>query len=108
MSLYEINTALAKTDNKKPNIHTIIPPKYHNYFKNIRKANADKLRLHCPSNHTIPLMDGLKPAFGPLYSLSRPKVEELKCCLDENLSKGFIHTSSSPAVMAQYPQVYDL
>jgi hypothetical protein len=42
-------------------------------------------------------MDGFKPLFGPLYSLSCPELEELKCWLDENLSKGFIHTSSSPA-----------
>jgi hypothetical protein len=32
-----------------------------------------------------------------LYSLSRPELEELKRWLEENLSKGFIHTSSSPA-----------
>jgi hypothetical protein len=42
-------------------------------------------------------MDGFKPLFGLLYSLSCPELEELKCWLDENLSKGFIHTSSSPA-----------
>jgi hypothetical protein len=96
LSLYEINTALAKEDNKKPDIHIIVPPEYHDYLKIFEKANADKLPLHCPSNHTIPLMDGFKHLFGPLYSLSRPKLEELKCWLDENLSKGFIHTSSSP------------
>jgi hypothetical protein len=41
-------------------------------------------------------MDGFKPPFGPLYSLSCPTLEELRCWLDENLSKGFICTSSSP------------
>jgi hypothetical protein len=38
-----------------------------------------------------------KPPFGPLYSLSCPELEELKSWLDENLSKGFISTLSSPA-----------
>jgi hypothetical protein len=33
---------------------------------------------------------------GPLYSLSYWELEELKRWLEENLSKGFIHTSSSP------------
>jgi hypothetical protein len=38
-----------------------------------------------------------KPPFSPLYSLSHPELEEHKCWLDKNLSKGFIRTSSSPA-----------
>jgi hypothetical protein len=96
LSLYEINTALAKDDNKKPDIHTIVPPKYHNYSKIFEKANTDKLPPHYPSDQTIPLMYSFKPAFGPLYLLSHPKLEELKCWLDENLSKGFIRTLSSP------------
>jgi hypothetical protein len=97
LSLYEINTALAKEDDKKPDIRTIVPPEYHDYLKIFEKANADKLPPHRPSDHTIPLTDGFKPPFGPLYWLSRPELEELKCWLDENLSKGFIRTSSSPA-----------
>jgi hypothetical protein len=88
---------LAKEDDKQPNIHTILPPEYHDYLKIFEKANADKLPLHRPSDHTIPLTDGFKPLFGPLYLLSCPALEELKCWLDENLSKGFIHTSSSDA-----------
>jgi hypothetical protein len=79
LSLYEINTALAKEDNKKPDIRTIAPPKYYNYLKIFEKANADKLPPHRPSDHTIPLTDGFKPPFGPLYSLSHPELEELKC-----------------------------
>jgi hypothetical protein len=97
LSLYEVNMALAKEDDKKPDIRTIAPPEYYDYLKIFEKANTDKLPPHRPSNHTIPLMDGFKPAFGPLYSLSHPELEELKCWLDENLSKGFIRTLSSPA-----------
>jgi hypothetical protein len=97
LTLYEINTALAKEDDKKPNICTIVPPEYHDYLKIFKKANADKLPLHHPTDHTILLMDGFKPPFGPLYSLSHPNLEKLKCWLDENLSKGFIHISLSPA-----------
>jgi hypothetical protein len=50
LSLYEINTALAKEDDKKPDIHTIVLPKYHDYLKIFEKANADKLPLHHPSD----------------------------------------------------------
>jgi hypothetical protein len=96
LSLYEINTVLAKDDIKKPDIHTIVPPEYHDYLKIFEKANANKLPLHCLSDHTIPLTDHFKPPFGPLYLLSRPKLEVLKHWLDENLSKGFIYTLLSP------------
>jgi hypothetical protein len=58
LSLYEINTALAKEDNKKPDIHTIVLPKYHDYLKIFEKANTEKLPLHHASDHTILLMDG--------------------------------------------------
>jgi hypothetical protein len=78
LSLYEINTVLAKEDDKKLDIHTIVLPKYQDYLKIFKKANTDKLPPHCPSDHTILLMDGFKPPFGPLYSLSHPELEELK------------------------------
>jgi hypothetical protein len=97
LSLYEINTVLAKDDDKKPDIHTIVPPEYHDYLKIFEKGNANTLPPHYPSNHTILLTDDFKPLFGPLYSLSHPKLEELKHWLHENLSKGFIRNLLSPA-----------
>jgi hypothetical protein len=97
LSLYEINTALAKEDDKKPDIGTIILPEYNHYLKIFEKANADKLPLHHASDYTILLMDEFKHLFGHLYLLSHPKLEELKCWLDENLSKGFIRTLLSHA-----------
>jgi hypothetical protein len=79
LSLYKINTVLAKEDDKKPNICTIVLPKYHDYLKILEKADANKLPPHHLSDLTILLMDGFKPPFGPLYLLSHPKLEELKC-----------------------------
>jgi hypothetical protein len=96
LSLCEINTVLAMDDDKKPDIHTTVPPKCHNYLRILEKANANKLPPHCPSDHTFLLIDGFKTPFGPLYLLSHAELEELKCWLDENLSKGFIRTSLSP------------
>jgi hypothetical protein len=69
---------------------------YYDYLKIFGKANADKLPPNHPSDQTILLTDSFKPLFGPLYLLSHPKLEELKHWSDENLSKGFIHTSSFP------------
>jgi hypothetical protein len=82
--LYEINTALAKDDNKNPDIRTIIPPKYHDYLKIFEKADADKSPRHCPSDHRILVLERFKPHFDPLYSLSYPELEELERWLDEN------------------------
>jgi hypothetical protein len=39
----------------------------------------------------------MSPPFGPLYSLSEPELKELSKWIQENLSKGFIHGSQSPA-----------
>jgi DNA replication protein DnaD len=96
LSLYKINTVLAKEDDKKPDIHTIVLPEYHNYLKIFKRANANKLPLYCPSDHTMLLIDRFKPPFGPFHLLSYPELEELKYWLDEKLSKGFIHTVLSP------------
>jgi hypothetical protein len=40
---------------------------------------------------------GFTPPFGPIYLLSWTELEALKKWLEENLSKGFIQASSSPA-----------
>jgi hypothetical protein len=96
LSLNEINTTLQEPKDDNSNIKAIIPPKYHYYVKIFEKVNTNKLPPHHPYDHKIPLEDGFQPPFGPLYSLSHPELEELKRWLKENLSKGFIHTSSSP------------
>jgi hypothetical protein len=87
---------LGKDDDQKPDIHTMVLPEYHHYLKIFEKANTNKLHIYSLSNHTILLMDSSKPPFGPLYLLSHPDLQEHKYWLDETLSKGFIHTSSSP------------
>jgi hypothetical protein len=97
LSLNEINTTLQEPKDDQPDIETIVPRQYHKYLKILEKVNADKLPPHCPCDHRIPLEDGFQPPFGPLYSLSHPELEELKRWLEENLSKGFIRTLSSPA-----------
>ncbi|KKF92075.1 Integrase p58 [Ceratocystis platani] len=46
-------------------------------------------------DHHIPLVEGAKLPFGPLYSMSRDELKALREWLDENLQKGFIRPSSS-------------
>jgi hypothetical protein len=96
ISLYEINKALDQ-NKEANNISDIIPPEYHKFLPLFSKAKANKLPPHRPYNYRIPLKEGFTPLFGLIYSLSRMELEALKKWLDENLSKGFICTSSSPA-----------
>jgi len=58
---------------------------------------ADKLPPHRPHDHDIKLLPGENPPFGPLYPMSRNELTVLKEWLEENLRKGFIRPSSSPA-----------
>ena len=62
-----------------------------------KKAVADVLPPHRKYDHKITLEEGFMPPFGPIYSLSIPKLKALREWLDENLSKGFIRASLSPA-----------
>jgi len=43
------------------------------------------------------LEPGKQPLFGPIYNLSEPELKTLKEYIDENLAKGFIQPSKSPA-----------
>jgi hypothetical protein len=96
ISLYEINKAL--NQNKETNnILDIIPPEYHKFLLLFSEVEANKLLPHCPYDYQIPLKEGFTPLFGPIYAISRMELEALKKWLDENLSKGFIHASFSPA-----------
>jgi hypothetical protein len=78
-------------------ITDIVPPEYHKFLPLFSEFEANKLPLYCPYNHCIPLKQGFTPPFGPIYSLSGIELEVLQKWLDENLSKGFIHISSSLA-----------
>jgi len=48
-------------------------------------------------DHKIPLKPDFVPPFGPLYSMSKTELETLWTWIQDNLSKGFIRASSSPA-----------
>lgn len=48
-------------------------------------------------DHIIPLNDNQQPPFGPLYGMSSVELTALREYLEDNLAKGFIRYSSSPA-----------
>ncbi|SPC65294.1 related to transposon-encoded proteins with TYA, reverse transcriptase, integrase domains in various combinations [Ustilago sp. UG-2017b] len=75
----------------------IIPPEYHQYLDVFSRVRADKLPPHRTYDHHIPLEEGKSPPFGPIYSLSEHELKTLWEYLEENLAKGFISPSDSPA-----------
>ena len=101
-SVYEINQALEVEDQPKEpkkelDLKNYIPVEYHEFLPLFSEALAKNLPPHQPYDHKIPLREGFTPPFGPLYSMSRTELQMLKEWLEENLSKGFIRASSSPA-----------
>jgi len=84
---------------KKPpaDICQLIPEHYHEFLHLFREEDARKLPPHRPYDHKIPLKPGTEPPFGPLYGMSHQQLQTLKDYVEENLDKGFIRHSSSPA-----------
>ena len=57
----------------------------------------EKLPEHRDWDYKIPIEEGKKPTYGPIYALSETELKALREYLDENLKKGFIRPSTSPA-----------
>jgi hypothetical protein len=68
-----------------------------NYPDVFLAQNAEKLALYCDIDLAIELQPGKEPPYGPIYLLSPRELETLKEWLEENLKKGFIRESKSPA-----------
>lgn len=75
----------------------ILPEKYAEYESVFSKVKADQLPPHRPYDHSIPLVEGAKVPFGPVYNLSQVELKALHEYIQENLQKGFIRRSESPA-----------
>ena len=76
---------------------TAVPAHFHDFLHLFREAEARKLPPHRPYDHKIPLKPGTEPPFGPLYGMSHWELQSLKDYIEDNLEKGFIRHSSSPA-----------
>jgi hypothetical protein len=94
-SLEDVEAALS--EETKPTLDDLLPEELRDFRDVFCPKEADKLPPHRPYDHDIKLIDGKTPPFGPLYPMSRVQLTVLKEWLDENLEKGFIRPSSSPA-----------
>lgn len=75
----------------------VIPKQYHEFIDVFSKKGADSLPPHRPYDCPIELLPGSEIPFGRIFPLSEKEQEVLKTYIDENLAKGFIRHSTSPA-----------
>lgn len=94
-SMADIEKALAPKTKIEPKEK--LPPEYHEFLDVFSQTEADKLPPHRAYDHKIRLKEGTEPPFGPLYDMSRDELLVLREYLEENLGKGFIRASRSPA-----------
>ena len=87
---------VAPIDKTSP-VAKLVPPEYHDYLSTFSETEAYALPPRHYVDNTIPLVDGGKPPFGHMYSMSDAELKELKQWIKDNLSKSFMYTSTSSA-----------
>jgi len=104
-SLIDIDKANEAKSHPERLLEEIVPTKNHEFLPFFGQVSADRLPPHRPGiNHEVCLKDGEAPTGGPLDLMSRTELVTLKGWLEENMSQGFIHQSSSPFAM---PVLYE-
>lgn len=95
ITIEDIDAALKEKD--IVNLDQYLPDEFRDFKDVFSPKNAEKLPPHRLYDHDIKLQGGKTPPFGPLYPMSRVELLALREWLEENLRKGFIRPSSSPA-----------
>jgi len=78
----------------------ILSFKYFEFLDVFFKKNVDILSLHQTHDHVIHLKENAQFSVFALYNMSRDKILELRCYLNENLSKDFIQVSYSQMIIS--------
>jgi hypothetical protein len=76
---------------------SVLPEEFKEFPDIFNKSSADKLPPLTKYNHSIPLEEGTKRPFGPIYALSETELKALDIYIKEHLAKQFIRPSTSPA-----------
>lgn len=79
-------------------LRQLVPPQYHDLLHAFSRTRTEELPRRRPGrDHAIELEPGTSPPWGPIYSLSEREHAALREWLAENLRRGFIRPSKSPA-----------
>ncbi len=74
-----------------------LPGEYQDLAEAFSKVKASHLPPHRSSDCAIDLLPGSQPPKGRVFPLSQPEAEAMKSYIEEELAKGFIRPSTSPA-----------
>ncbi|KAI2658554.1 Transposon Tf2-9 polyprotein [Labeo rohita] len=74
-----------------------IPAEYHDLLEAFSTTKATQLPPHRPGDCAIDLLPGSIPPRGRIFPLSQPEAEAMNQYIKEELTKGFIRPSTSPA-----------
>ena len=94
-SLEDIKIALKDKTYIDPK--TKLPTYLHEFLPLFDPVAAEKLPPRRDCDHKIELKEGATPPFGPLYQMSVDELQVLRKYLKEQLDKGYIRASKSPA-----------
>ena len=84
-------------DDDLESLTNLIPEAYQPLAEVFSEAQAGTLPPHCEGDHSIDLLEGTTPPFGPMYNLSAKELAVLREYVDINLANGFIQPSRSSA-----------
>ncbi len=74
-----------------------LPREYADLIEVFSKKKASQLPAHRSVDCAIDLLPGTTPPKGRIFPLSQPESESMKTYIQEELAKGFIRPSTSPA-----------
>ncbi len=74
-----------------------LPAEYNDLAEAFSKTKATQLPPHRTGDCAIDLQPGSQPPRGRIFPLSQPEAESMKSYIEEELAKGFLRPSTSPA-----------
>ncbi len=74
-----------------------LPTEYNDLVEVFSKTKATQLPPHRTGDCAIDLQPGSQPPKGRIFPLSQPEAESMKSYIEEELAKGFLRPSTSPA-----------
>ena len=75
----------------------LVPPEFREFADVFSKVESERLPLRKPYDHAIDLEPGKVPPYSKIYPLAPSERDALREFVDENLRKGYIRPSKSPA-----------
>lgn len=99
---YTFSQQIAKKQNQEKEVKTLeemVPVKYRCYTKMFSEEESHRLPKHKPWDYIIKLKEGAPEAIhARVFPMLQSEDKELRCFLDNALTKGYIVPSKSPMV----------